>query len=166
MQALQAVDVSIIIRLRLKFADDLGVMCHRLAQQVTNSDNVDRGAIIDDRQVTDAVRVHEPQAVGKRMGEISFDDVSDDDVRYGCGLRGFPRSAPDRRTQSRSERTPTFTPRSMTTYNSYVFFFSHEAHCREVPYPRDRLSTELVTWRQGSASTIDRRRISSGRLSG
>ena len=52
---------------------------------------MDRGAVIDHRQVANAVRVHQPQAVGKRMGQISFDNVSDHNVRYGCGLRGFPR---------------------------------------------------------------------------
>jgi hypothetical protein len=65
-------------------------MFHRFSQQVADRDDADCGAALDHREVANAVRMHELQTVGKRVGRVSFDDVPDHDVRYGSGVGGFP----------------------------------------------------------------------------
>ena len=59
-------------------------------QQVPDRNNGYGCVVLDHREMTNAVQVHQLQTVCKRLRKIDFDDISDHDVRYRCKFWRLP----------------------------------------------------------------------------
>ena len=73
----------------LEFADDPGMVLDRLGQQVTDGDDGYGRAVLDHRQVTNVVLVHQLQTVCECLRNIDCNDVPDHDVRYRSKFWSF-----------------------------------------------------------------------------
>jgi len=74
----------------LQFLDHPGVVLDRLGQQVADRYDGYGRAVLDHRQVTNVVLVHQLQTVRECLRDIDGNDIPDHDVRHLRNLRRFP----------------------------------------------------------------------------
>src|SRR5262245_41526541 len=75
--------------LALELRDDLCVVLDRLAEEITDRHDPDHLAAFDHRQMTNAVLMHQPQAVPEGMGRVDRDDGAHHDVGHRRRFEGL-----------------------------------------------------------------------------
>ena len=111
----------------------LGVVFDCFGQQVTDRDNGYGRTVLDHRQVTNAVQVHQLQTVCERLRKINFDDISDHDVRYRSKFWRLP-------GKHKPPHAITFGKNAcdrpmLRNHDKPDVLFGHETHCRERVIP-------------------------------
>jgi len=102
-------------------------------QQVPDRNNGYGCVVLDHRQMTNGVQVHQLQTVCKRLRKIDFDDISDHDVRYRCK---FWRLTGKHKPAHAITFGKNACDRSMLrNYDNPDVLFRHEAHCGECVIP-------------------------------